>query len=209
MVIEPAAIAADTLRAAVRAGLADAVEHLGARSDSFGLPAWRKWARLLTDTRNAKAWPNVFADQRGLVRRAALRLGGRSSRSARTAATCAGSTPTSSTRRPRCSRRRGWPGGGDVPRAGRRDGTTWPSWRCRPTCRSSRRCARSSRRCTRACRRAATPARTEAARRPARLWALRAELDAAPPVEPDFARLSAAVAAIYEAEVAAAALLTG
>ena len=67
VVIEPAEITAGTLRAAVRAGLADAAEHLGARSDSFGLPAWRKWARMLTDTRGAKAWPNVFADERGLA----------------------------------------------------------------------------------------------------------------------------------------------
>ena len=65
--MEPAAISADTLRTAARAGLEDAAQHLAARSDSFGLPAWRKWARLLTDTRNAKAWPNVFADQRGLA----------------------------------------------------------------------------------------------------------------------------------------------
>jgi Butirosin biosynthesis protein H, N-terminal/Domain of unknown function (DUF4872) len=57
---------AERLRAAVREGLAEQVEHLGQRSDSFSLPAFRKWARLLTDTRNAKAWPRVFADQAGL-----------------------------------------------------------------------------------------------------------------------------------------------
>jgi hypothetical protein len=51
------------LRRAVRDGLADQVEHLSQRSDSFSLPAFRKWARLLTDTRNAKAWPKVFADR--------------------------------------------------------------------------------------------------------------------------------------------------
>ena len=55
------------LRAAIVAGLRDAVDHLGSPSDSFSLPAWRKWSRLLTDTRNAKAWPKVFADRRGLV----------------------------------------------------------------------------------------------------------------------------------------------
>jgi Butirosin biosynthesis protein H, N-terminal/Domain of unknown function (DUF4872) len=53
----------DRLRAAVRDGLAEQVEHLGQRSDSFSLPAFRKWARLLTDTGNAKAWPRVFADR--------------------------------------------------------------------------------------------------------------------------------------------------
>jgi hypothetical protein len=53
----------DGLRAVVRDGLAEQVEHLGKPSDSFSLPAFRKWARMLTDTRNAKAWPKVFADR--------------------------------------------------------------------------------------------------------------------------------------------------
>lgn len=61
-----APLTADALRAAVLAGLEDQVEHLRRPSDSFSLPAWRKWARLLTDTRNAKAWPRVFADGTGL-----------------------------------------------------------------------------------------------------------------------------------------------
>jgi hypothetical protein len=52
----------DRLREAVHAGLYDTVRHLSDASASFSLPAWRKWARLLTDRRNAKAWPNVFAD---------------------------------------------------------------------------------------------------------------------------------------------------
>jgi Butirosin biosynthesis protein H, N-terminal/Domain of unknown function (DUF4872) len=51
------------LRRAVRDGLAEQAEHLGQRSDSFSLPAFRKWARLLTDRRNAKGWPTVFADR--------------------------------------------------------------------------------------------------------------------------------------------------
>jgi hypothetical protein len=53
----------DGLRRAVRDGLAEQVEHLGQRSDSFSLPAFRKWARLLTDPGNAKGWPAVFADR--------------------------------------------------------------------------------------------------------------------------------------------------
>jgi hypothetical protein len=53
----------DGLRAAVRDGLAEQVEHLSRRSDSFSLPAFRKWERLLTTTGNAKAWPRVFADR--------------------------------------------------------------------------------------------------------------------------------------------------
>jgi hypothetical protein len=67
VVIEPGTVAADRLRAAVTAGVADCAEHLSQSSASFSLPAWRKWARMMTDTRNAKAWPRVFADPRGLV----------------------------------------------------------------------------------------------------------------------------------------------
>jgi hypothetical protein len=42
---------------------APAVELLSRTSDSFSLPAFRKWERLLTATGNAKAWPRVFADR--------------------------------------------------------------------------------------------------------------------------------------------------
>ena len=59
-------IPADRLRAAMHAGLEDQVDHLRSTSDSFSLPAWRKWARMMTDERNAKAWPRVFADGHGL-----------------------------------------------------------------------------------------------------------------------------------------------
>ncbi len=62
----PGPIPADRLRAAMRAGLQDQVDHLRSPSDSFSLPAWRKWGRLMTDQRNAKAWPRVFADGHGL-----------------------------------------------------------------------------------------------------------------------------------------------
>ena len=62
----PGPIPAERLRAAMRAGLEDQVDHLRSRSDSFSLPAWRKWGRLMTDQRNAKAWPRVFADGQGL-----------------------------------------------------------------------------------------------------------------------------------------------
>jgi hypothetical protein len=59
-------IAEDRLRAAVLAGLEDQVEHLSGPSESFSLPAWRRWARLMTDRRHAKGWPSVFATGRGL-----------------------------------------------------------------------------------------------------------------------------------------------
>jgi hypothetical protein len=56
-----------TLRAAVRAGIEECVDHLTSPSDSFSLPAWRKWSRLMTDAKNPKAWPRVFAERRGLA----------------------------------------------------------------------------------------------------------------------------------------------
>lgn len=40
--------------------------RLGASSTSFALPAIRKWGRLMTDSKNAKAWPTVFSGGVGL-----------------------------------------------------------------------------------------------------------------------------------------------
>ena len=60
------AIGEERLRAAVLAGLEDMVGSLGGRSDSFAVPAWRKWARMLVASGPAKAWPQVFADGAGL-----------------------------------------------------------------------------------------------------------------------------------------------
>jgi hypothetical protein len=64
---EPGPLDPEVLRTAIAAGIADCVEHLRSTSTSFSLPVWRKWARMMTDTRNAKGWPSVFADGRGLV----------------------------------------------------------------------------------------------------------------------------------------------
>lgn len=55
------------LREALRSGIADCAARLGGTSTSFALPAWRKWSRLVADPRAAKGWPRVFADGRGLV----------------------------------------------------------------------------------------------------------------------------------------------
>ena len=63
--IDPERVELD-LRPAVEAGLRLQVEHLSEKSDSFSLPAWRKWARMTTDTRNKKGWPTVFADGHGV-----------------------------------------------------------------------------------------------------------------------------------------------
>ena len=49
------------LPAAITAGIQGNIDYLGSKSTSFALPALRKWARLLTDTKNAKGWPTVFA----------------------------------------------------------------------------------------------------------------------------------------------------
>lgn len=70
LVPDPAAteLNEETLVAAIELALAEQVEHLSAASDSFSLPAFRKWARMLTDDRNPKGWPRVFDDGRGLVR---------------------------------------------------------------------------------------------------------------------------------------------
>lgn len=50
------------LPAAIRDGIQGNIDYLGAKSTSFALPTLRKWARMLTDTKNAKGWPTVFAE---------------------------------------------------------------------------------------------------------------------------------------------------
>jgi hypothetical protein len=55
------------LERAVVAGIRGCVDHLGGSSTSFAVPAWRKWARLVTDEKAAKGWPKVFADGTGLA----------------------------------------------------------------------------------------------------------------------------------------------
>jgi butirosin biosynthesis protein H-like/uncharacterized protein DUF4872 len=62
----PAEIPMHILAEAIETGLEDQVRHLGSDSDSFSLPAWRKWARMLTDTKHKKGWANAFAGQKGL-----------------------------------------------------------------------------------------------------------------------------------------------
>jgi len=62
----PAEIPMHILAGAIETGLEDQVRHLGSDSDSFSLPAWRKWARMLTDTKHKKGWANAFAGQEGL-----------------------------------------------------------------------------------------------------------------------------------------------
>jgi hypothetical protein len=54
------------LPGAIQAGLRACVEHLSSPSDSFSLPAIRKWGKMMTDTKNSKGWPRLFGDGRGL-----------------------------------------------------------------------------------------------------------------------------------------------
>ncbi|WP_157368323.1 BtrH N-terminal domain-containing protein [Alloactinosynnema sp. L-07] len=56
------------IRSAVQEGIEDVVTRLTQSSDSFSLPTWRKWSRMMTDKRNKKGWPQVFADGTGLLR---------------------------------------------------------------------------------------------------------------------------------------------
>ncbi|MCA0456004.1 MAG: BtrH N-terminal domain-containing protein [Chloroflexi bacterium] len=50
----------------IQAGIDEHIEHLSRDSDSFSLPVYKKWAKLLTDTKNKKGWPTVFNTRNGL-----------------------------------------------------------------------------------------------------------------------------------------------
>jgi len=52
--------------AAVTAGIEDCIEHLGRDSQTFAIPVYQKWAKMMTDTKNKKGWPVVFKDGKGL-----------------------------------------------------------------------------------------------------------------------------------------------
>lgn len=55
------------LHAAIWAGIRACVEHLSSDSESFSLPALRKWGKMMTDSKNKKGWRVLFKDPRGLV----------------------------------------------------------------------------------------------------------------------------------------------
>ncbi len=57
----------EQLVTSVRTGLDEQLAHLSEKSASFSIPAFDKWAKMLSDTKNVKAWSNVFADGVGLV----------------------------------------------------------------------------------------------------------------------------------------------
>lgn len=56
------------LAAAVQSGIVAQVDYLSSGSDSFALPALRKWARMLTHPTHKKGYPVVFRERRGLFR---------------------------------------------------------------------------------------------------------------------------------------------
>ena len=54
------------LASAVRAGIDDHIAHLSRSSESFSLPVYQKWAKLMTNPKNKKSWRVVFARRTGL-----------------------------------------------------------------------------------------------------------------------------------------------
>ncbi len=54
------------LQAAIWDGIQNHIDHLSADSESFSLPVYKKWAKLLTDSKNKKGWPVVFKKRVGL-----------------------------------------------------------------------------------------------------------------------------------------------
>ena len=56
----------DDLPTAIMAGLQDCVDYMSSGSQTFAPPTYRKWARLMTDSKNKKGWPVVFKDKTGL-----------------------------------------------------------------------------------------------------------------------------------------------
>ncbi|MBX3083394.1 MAG: DUF4872 domain-containing protein [Anaerolineae bacterium] len=51
---------------AIKDAINECIEHLGGDSESFNLPAWKKWAKLLTHPKDKKGWPTVFREHIGL-----------------------------------------------------------------------------------------------------------------------------------------------
>lgn len=54
------------LDAAIIAGIQDHIEHLGKSSESFSLPVYSKWAKMMTHPKNKKSWQVVFKERAGL-----------------------------------------------------------------------------------------------------------------------------------------------
>ena len=56
----------EDLPTAIIDGLQDCVDYMSSGSQTFAPPTYRKWARLMTHTKNKKGWPVVFKEKKGL-----------------------------------------------------------------------------------------------------------------------------------------------
>lgn len=54
------------LKLAVMDGIQDHLEHLGRDSETFSLPVYAKWAKMMIDPKNKKGWHTVFKKRAGL-----------------------------------------------------------------------------------------------------------------------------------------------
>ena len=63
LITPPSAI---DLESAIIAGLHDHIDHLSSDSESFSLPAIKKWAKLMTHPKDKKSWRVVFKERNGL-----------------------------------------------------------------------------------------------------------------------------------------------
>ncbi len=54
------------LPGAIMSGLEDCVDYMSRSSQTFALPVYKKWARMMTDPKNKKGWPVVFKEKVGL-----------------------------------------------------------------------------------------------------------------------------------------------
>ena len=66
LLVEPGPV--PDLAQSILEGIEENLNYLGSKSDSFSLPALRKWGRLMTDSNNKKGWMRVFKDRIGLYR---------------------------------------------------------------------------------------------------------------------------------------------
>ena len=57
------------LPGAIMSGLEDCVDYMSRSSQTFALPVYKKWARMMTDPKNKKGWPVVFKERWGCTAR--------------------------------------------------------------------------------------------------------------------------------------------
>ena len=189
------------LAAAAVAGIRDCLAGLGGSSASFALPAWRKWAKLLTDAKAAKGWPAVFAGGTGLVG-ALLSIWEGLEPVGATGGHLRGLYATFLDEAAALLR------APDLTACGDRFRDAAAAWHAvaetaLPADVPEYRRVRELRADLAAAVTLGDEGDGDRAEAAAALWALRAELDRRPPAEPDLPALAAAVASAYETEAAA------